>query len=1575
MSGTTQIRPRGRVQFVLFSLLVLVSGLLASTASAAPSAYCPTINVNVGFGSSAGIDVSACDGPGDPGMTFGAVSALYGSVNLSGNVGGVQSATYSHFGGSTSTASDTFTLLDGNGDDVTVNITILAPTIVVNPGTVPSATVGVAYSQTYTGSGAAAPYTYAISAGVLPLGLSLNTSTGTLAGTPTAAGSFNFTVRASTLGGFSGTRTYSLVVAQPIMVIAPTTVPSGTVGASYSQTLSTSGGVGPYGYAVTAGLLPAGLAMDSAGTITGTPTAGGSYNFTVTATGSTTGSGAPHTGLRAYTLTINAPTITLPATTLANGSQGVAYSAVLNAPSEGTAPYTYVVTAGALPPGLALNTNSGALSGTPTSVGNFNFAVTATDSSTGTGPYTSAPRGYSLQVDNNPPPVANAVSATVAHNSGTNPITLNITGGVPTSVAIGTGATHGTAIASGTSITYQPTPGYAGSDSFTYTATNGAGTSTPATVVVLVMDPTITVTASGPLIAQVGHAYTQTFTWNGGTQPYSGHQVTNLPLGLSVTGTTANSVTVSGTPTQSGPFVLNVSARDSSTGNGPYTVGQLFMLSVSAPTLSMTPGAGNLPMNYGGASSFQFQASGGTAPYSYSLAAGSLPVGVSFSSAGVLSGTPTVPGNYNMTIRATDSSTGAGAPFRLDQNYTLVVAMPVLTISHSALLDGTAGVPMSVTFSSTGGSAPYSYSLTAGAMPIGMSLSSAGVFSGTPRSDGNFSISLRSTDDNGFFATQVFTFAIAPATVTVTPASLPPATRGVPYSQNLSSSGGIAPYTYSLVSGSLPVGVAFSSAGVITGVPISAGTYAFTVRSTDDAGYNTTVNYSIAVDAPAITLTASAPLNGTAGVAQSASITASGGTAPYTYALTAGALPVGMSFSSAGLLSGTPTVAGTFNLTVMATDNHGNTGAALFAFTIAAPSITLTPAALPNGTRGSAYTQVITATGGLAPYSYSLSAGALPPGLALNSTGALSGTPTADGTFNFTVTATDTLGFTASQAYTLVVDQNAPQGVDDEATLLSGASSTIAVTGNDTGTITSIAITTAPTHGTATVNGLNVVYTPAADYAGDDSLAYTATGPGGTSTPATVRLTIHPLPVPVSRTVQAQAGIAIEVDLTEDATGGPFTAATLVSLTPAQAGTASIAQRGQAYVLTFTPAAAFAGVATARFTLANAYATSAEAAIEFQVIARPDPTQDAEVQGLLNAQAQATRRFASGQINNFQRRLESLHGAGAGNGFSNELTFQSSTHCRSGAQDLPPQLCDPRTAEQEAANPRVNDGPDADRRETPFGLWLGGAIRSGSQDSRASRARVDFETDGLSVGGDYRLNDHVAIGAGLGWGRDDSEIGTQGSRSQGDAYTLAGYASFHPGRYFLDALVGYQTLSYDLRRYVTASGSHVSGSRDGSQWFASISTGADLPFDAATFTPYARLDVARATLDAYTEQGDALYALHYADMDVDTSTGNLGLRLDFQRTMSWGVLTPQFRVEYQYDFQGHGSATMSYADMLSGPFYRTGLPTYDRSRLMLGLGLGFQGDGGFSTRIEYNGLLQGEQGSDHGFMLNLEKRY
>ncbi|MBF9172978.1 putative Ig domain-containing protein [Xanthomonas campestris pv. campestris] len=1539
--------------FVLFAMTLLAPGW----AMAQASTYCPTLNATVVQGGSVQIDVTTCDGTGvdDIGVGWNGVQPAHGTIVVPNPSGaqGTQIVTYTHNGDNAT--SDTFPLEDGRSDIITVNITITPsqPTLSINDVSVNegnagtsnatftvslsqpagaggasfdiatadgSAIAGVDYvassltGQTIPAGSSSATFTVLVNGDTLSepnetffvnvsnvsgAGVSDAQGQGTIvnddalpslsiddvsvnegnSGTTTAtftvtlsaasgqtvsvnyasadgtatAGS-DYVARSGTLTfapgttaqgvaitvngdtalepnetfsvGLSGASNASIARAtgagtilndDVVVTVGPASLPAATAGSAYSQNLSASGGTAPYSFAVTAGALPAGLTLSAAGVLSGTPTATGSFNFTATATDS---GGSPTSGNRAYTLTVAGATVTLPATSLPAGTAGQAYSGALNPATGGIPPYTYAVTAGALPAGITLNGSSGALTGTPGSVGSFAFSVTATDSTSGTP--SQGTRGYTLNIA--APPIVVAPSTLPA-------------------------ATRGT-------------------------------------------------------------AYSQTLS-----------------------------------------------------------------------------------------------AGGGTAPYTYALASGALPAGLTLASNGTLSGTATVEGSFNFTVTATDAGS-----FTANQAYSLTVAGPNLVLPASSLPAGTAGQAYSASITpATGGTAPYSYALTAGALPTGVVVDVAtGGLSGTPTVAGTFNFTLTVSDSTPSPAAQAsrsYTLTIAAPVIVVAPTALPAATRGTVYSQTLSASGGTAPYTYAVSAGNVPAGLTLASNGTLSGTATVEGSFNFTVTATDANTFTASQAYAVTVAGPNLALPASSLPAGTAGQAYAATIApATGGTAPYSYALSAGVLPNGVVLDTAtGGLSGMPTLSGTFNFTLTVTDSTPSPAAqANQSYTLSIAGATLVPSqpTLPPAVRGTPYSQVLTATGGVAPYTYSVASGTLPAGLTLASNGVLSGTPTAEGSTSFTIAVADAGNATATQAYTFTVSTAAPVAVADAAATMSDAAVTVPVTANDTGNITAIAIATAPTNGTAAVNGLELVYTPAAGFVGTDVVSYTVTGSGGTSAAATVTIAVNARPIAVSVTAEAVPGAASQVDLTRNATGGPFVAAAVVAVLPASAGTATITQVGGAaaaaartsgfvpaataqasspsFMLTFVANPAFVGQATVQFTLSNAFATSAAASVTFTVAPRRDPSVDAEVRGLIDAQSESTRRFAKAQIDNFQRRLEATHRGGST--LSNAVTFQPTSHCRQADRGISAQPCSPDTQDADNefrdAPAMASGGNGGAQGQGDLGLWVGGAIRSGSLNRQANTNGVDFQTDGLSVGADYRLAPSLAVGAGLGWGRDDSDVGRNGSHSKATAYTMALYASFHPGKaFFFDTLVGYQLLSYDLRRFVTDDASMAEGSRDGKQWIASLSSGADLQRGNLQITPYARVDVARATLDGYVEDGIAPFALRYDDMDVATTTGNLGLRLEWRRDVAWGRLTPQVRVEYQRDFQGRGDATLGYADIIGGPVYRTGQNAFDRNRLMVGIGAALLTEQGLSTRLEYRGITDGDSGNDQTWMINLEKKY
>ena len=257
--------------------------------------------------------------------------------------------------------------------------------------------------------------------------------------------------------------------------------------------------------------------------------------------------------------------------------------------------------------------------------------------------------------------------------------------------------------------------------------------------------------------------------------------------------------------------------------------------------------------------------------------------------------------------------------------------------------------------------------------------------------------------------------------------TLPNAPAGSSYSYQLAAAGGTTPYRWT--SSGLPAGLSLTPAGAIGGVANAPGSYLIVIGVTDASGLSASAALTLTVGA-GIQFTGTTLPNATAGSPYSSTIQAGGGAAPYTFVAPSSPivpypLPDGLTLSTAGTLSGTPTTAGNYTFAVTVTDNNKSQATATFSLTVLPPLAIVTASPLPAAAVGVPYTQTIAASGGASPYTFAFSG---PPlqGFTLSAQGALSGTPPAAGTFTFTAQVTDSLKSVAAKQFQLPVSVSAP---------------------------------------------------------------------------------------------------------------------------------------------------------------------------------------------------------------------------------------------------------------------------------------------------------------------------------------------------------------------------------------------------------------------------------------------------------------------------------------------------------------------------------------------------------------------
>ncbi len=950
------------------SLTIVVN----SNVLAVSTATLPNAQLNVGYNASL-----AATGGTQP-YTFGIVSgALPQGLTLS--TGGAITGTPGALGTSNFRVRVTDSVSGIAERDLTLTVGTAALSINVVP--VPSAVNGVAYSFTLTATGGSPNYSFSVVNGSLPPGLSL-ASTGVLSGTPTSTGVFPFTARVTDTASNASQGNFTIAVNATALTIFPTTLPAGSIGQAYNNSLTASGGVAPYSFSLISGSLPAGLTLSTAGTINGFPTVAGTSVFTV---GVLAGNGANSSA--AISITISSSAVIINSSALGVGAVGQVYSSSLNA-SGGTPPYTFTLVNGTTaPPGLTLF-GTGSITGTPSQSGNFNFTVRATDS---VGLFAEqnvtlsvASSGLTITTSSLPSAsLNNPYSATVTATGGLQPYSFAIAfGGLPPGLTLGSnGGITGT-------------PSTPGAYSFTVRVTDNFNAQALANYTIVVNSGVITLQPSTLPNATPGASYSAQLTASGGSGTYNfSLQSGQLPTGLSL----SVGGFISGTPSTSGIFNFTVLVTDSTLLTAQFA----YSLTVTGGALSIT----NTTLPTGLAASVYFaslSASGGLPPYSWSAPAGGLPPGLSISESGNISGTPTTPGNYVFLARVRDQNNTT-----FDANISVLINTPgTLTITTTSLPAAQVNVFYNQQLNVSGGNPPYSWTVSAGQLPPGVTLSSSGLLSGTPTVSGSYSFTVRV--ESGTLSTQTtLTVAVSASGLSILTSSLPAAAIGQGYLVELASTGGSPPYAYTLFSGALPTGLTLNGNGTISGIPAVGGSFPLIFRVVDTAGNSAQTTLTLTVGSSLLTFTTETLPNAFIGQLYNTQLQASGGTAPYTFSIANGTLPNGLSLSQAGVLSGTPFVSSIGSITFRVTDLTGASVTKLFSIAVGQSVLQFTNSNPPNGVIGQPYSFTFVANGGTAPYSFTIVNGAPPSGVTLSLGGVLSGIPTQTGGFGFTVRATD----------------------------------------------------------------------------------------------------------------------------------------------------------------------------------------------------------------------------------------------------------------------------------------------------------------------------------------------------------------------------------------------------------------------------------------------------------------------------------------------------------------------------------------------------------------------------------------
>jgi len=816
----------------------------------------------------------------------------------------------------------------------------VAETLELLTTALPEAVFGVEYEASLCFSGGTPPYNWQMIDSALPpdLTASLFDSCIVITGVPTIQDQFLLIIDITDSGNpqqfvmFEG----YLNIVQPDIEILNVTLTDGQVDQDYSECYTFPDNLTDHQWALSD--YPAWMSVNIGTQIcySGTPDIAGDYSWT--ALGYNPDNPQTQTQIVfALHVTSAAPDLFIATNTLNVGTENQYYETTICA-SGGTAPYDYTIVQGVLPDGLTTTSATCLeIAGTPAESGVFSFIVEASDSDS---PSASIQKAFIIEIEAAPIPLQittqnlpegqkeSFYQQQICAEGGVLPFNWEITeGSLPEDLAIEYDE-------DGACITLTGTPTSSGMYPLTVQVTDSDDpqqTDSREFSITIQAPPLQILTESLP-DGDIEVEYQQQVCAENGTQPYQ-WEITagSLPDGLNAAGNGCFDIT--GTPTQAGEFQFTVQVTDSD--DPQQTDSREFSITILAPPLQILTESlpdGDIEVEY----QQQVCAENGTQPYQWEITEGSLPEGLNAAGNDCfdITGTPTQAGEFPLTVQVTDQST---PPQTHTRSYTLTIHPPALWITTGQIPEGAQNNYYTADINAQGGSGDWTWYHISGILPPGITFEDSedhATVRGTPTTAGMYSFTVQVTDNvyAGLSETKRFSItieAVSPFRIITT--SLSNATVYDYYTDYLCAADGILPYSWDVISGSLPpnlyTGAPINECVDISGTPNSVGVYAFTVRVTDSDSPPKTATraFSITVNPEPLVIYTTSPLEeGQLGEGYDDTICASGGSVDYSWSMTGGALPAGLSFTDMGEcahVTGTPTETGTFSITARVTDN------------------------------------------------------------------------------------------------------------------------------------------------------------------------------------------------------------------------------------------------------------------------------------------------------------------------------------------------------------------------------------------------------------------------------------------------------------------------------------------------------------------------------------------------------------------------------------------------------------------------------------------------------------------------------